>query len=80
MPACGRRGALTDRTLDFFDRCFAADVVEANGQPFLFLPRPPRPPLFIGGAPMRSRPRPPRARREPVAGVFAFDGRALAVV
>src|SRR5947199_256457 len=29
----------------------AADVVEANGQPFLFRPRPPRPPLFIGGAP-----------------------------
>ena len=25
--------------------------MEANGQPFLFRPRPPRPPLFIGGAP-----------------------------
>jgi probable F420-dependent oxidoreductase len=46
-----RRGALTDETLGFLDRCFAADVVEANGQPFLFRPRPPRPPLFIGGAP-----------------------------
>src|SRR5437899_1880188 len=46
-----RRGALTDETLAFLDRCFAADVVEANGQPFLFRPRPPRPPLFIGGAP-----------------------------
>src|SRR5881396_2554287 len=46
-----RRGALTDATLAFLDRCFAADVVEANGQPFLFRPRPPRPPLFIGGAP-----------------------------
>ena len=44
-----RRGALTDDTLAFIDRCFAADVVEANGQPFLFLPRPPRPPIFIGG-------------------------------
>jgi probable F420-dependent oxidoreductase len=44
-----RRGALTDEMLDFLARCFAADVVEANGQPFLFRPRPPRPPLFIGG-------------------------------
>jgi len=46
-----RRGALTDQTLAFLERCFAADVVEAHGQPFLFRPRPPRPPLFIGGAP-----------------------------
>ncbi len=46
-----RRGALSDETLAFLERCFAADVVEANGQPFLFRPRPPRPPLFIGGAP-----------------------------
>jgi alkanesulfonate monooxygenase SsuD/methylene tetrahydromethanopterin reductase-like flavin-dependent oxidoreductase (luciferase family) len=45
-----RRGRITDETLDFLDRCFAGDVVEANGQPFLFLPRPPRPALFIGGA------------------------------
>jgi probable F420-dependent oxidoreductase len=46
-----RRGALTDETLAFLDRCFAADVVEAHGQPFLFRPRPARPPLFVGGAP-----------------------------
>src|SRR5690606_21863311 len=46
-----RRGRITDETLAFLDRCFAADVVEANGQPFLFKPRPPRPPLFIGGSP-----------------------------
>src|SRR6185436_10760678 len=45
------RGALSDETLAFLDRCFAADVVEANGQPFLFRPRPARPPVFIGGAP-----------------------------
>jgi probable F420-dependent oxidoreductase len=47
-----RRGAITDETLDFLDRCFAGDdgdVVELNGQPFLFRPRPARPPLFIGG-------------------------------
>jgi len=46
-----RRGKITEETLDFIDRCFASDVVEANGQPFLFKPRPPRPPVFIGGAP-----------------------------
>jgi probable F420-dependent oxidoreductase len=46
-----RRGAITDETLAFLDRCFGSDVVEANGQPFLFRPRPPRPPVFIGGAP-----------------------------
>jgi probable F420-dependent oxidoreductase len=49
-----RRGVLTDETLDFLDRCFAGDtgdVVEANGQPFLFRPRPARPPLFVGGNP-----------------------------
>jgi probable F420-dependent oxidoreductase len=46
-----RRGRITDETLAFLDRCFAADVAESNGQPFLFLPRPPRPPLYIGGGP-----------------------------
>ena len=45
-----RRGRISDETLDFLDRCFAGDVALANGQPFLFLPRPPRPALFIGGA------------------------------
>jgi len=45
-----RRGATTDATLEFLHRCFAGDEVEANGQRFLFLPRPPRPPIFVGGA------------------------------
>ena len=45
-----RRGAITDETLAFLQRCFADDVVEANGQPFLFRPRPARPPIFVGGA------------------------------
>jgi len=45
-----RRGALADATLAFLARCFAADEVEANGQRFLFLPRPPRPPVFVGGS------------------------------
>ena len=44
------RGRRTDETLEFFNRCFADDVVEANGQKFLFLPRPPRPPIYVGGA------------------------------
>jgi alkanesulfonate monooxygenase SsuD/methylene tetrahydromethanopterin reductase-like flavin-dependent oxidoreductase (luciferase family) len=45
-----RRGAITDATLDFLERAFAADEVEENGQRFLFLPRPPRPPIFVGGS------------------------------
>ncbi len=46
-----RRGAITDATLEFLHACFAADEVEANGQPFLFRPRPKRPPIIVGGAP-----------------------------
>jgi probable F420-dependent oxidoreductase len=46
-----RRGALTDAALDLFARCFAGDEVEEHGQKFLFRPRPPRPPIFVGGAP-----------------------------
>ena len=44
-----RRGAVTDETLAFLARCFAEDEVEANGQKFLFRPRPARPPIFVGG-------------------------------
>jgi probable F420-dependent oxidoreductase len=46
-----RRGAITDRTLAFLHTCFAGDEVEANGQTFLFRPRPQRPPIIVGGAP-----------------------------
>jgi probable F420-dependent oxidoreductase len=46
-----RRGALTDATLAFLHECFERDEVEANGQTFLFRPRPPRPPIIVGGAP-----------------------------
>jgi len=45
-----QRGRITDATLDFLNRCFANDEVESNGQRFLFRPRPPRPPIFVGGA------------------------------
>ncbi len=44
-----RRGKITDETLAFIHECFADDVVTANGQEFLFRPRPPRPPIFVGG-------------------------------
>ena len=46
-----QRGRITDETLAFLHRCFAGDEVEANGQRFLFRPRPPRPPIYVGGAP-----------------------------
>ena len=52
-----QRGRATDATLTFLDACFAEDLAHANGQPFLFKPRPPRPPLFIGGAPPHAFPR-----------------------
>ncbi|MFQ5698317.1 MAG: TIGR03619 family F420-dependent LLM class oxidoreductase [Myxococcota bacterium] len=44
-----RRGALADATLEFLGRCFERDRVEAHGQEFLFLPRPSRPPILVGG-------------------------------
>jgi probable F420-dependent oxidoreductase len=55
----GARGRITDETLAFLNACFSApdDVVVANGQPFLFRPRPPRPPIFIGGAARFAHPR-----------------------
>lgn len=46
-----RRAAITDETLAFLRRCFAADETEANGQRFLFKPRPAPPPIIVGGAP-----------------------------
>ncbi len=45
----GKRGKLTDEALELFHRWFAQDETEANGQPFLFRPRPERPPIFVGG-------------------------------
>ena len=47
----GERGKLADETLSFFNEAFAKDVVELNDQPFLFKPRPPKPPILVGGAP-----------------------------
>lgn len=45
-----RRGRISDETLALIRDCFGQDEVTANGQPFLFRPRPPCPPLYIGGA------------------------------
>jgi len=45
-----RRAADTDRMLEFLGRAFSNDVVEEHGQRFLFLPRPRRPALLVGGA------------------------------
>ena len=44
------RGRRTDEVLEFLRGCFAADVMQANGQPFLFKPRPSPPPILVGGA------------------------------
>jgi probable F420-dependent oxidoreductase len=46
-----RRGRVSDDTLSYLRRCFESDEMEANGQKFLFLPRPQRPPILIGGRP-----------------------------
>ena len=44
------RGRRSDETLAFLRACFEEDVVRSNGQAFLPLPQPPRPPIFVGGA------------------------------
>ncbi len=44
------RGRRSDETLALLRACFENDEVEANGQRFLFLPRPERPPIYVGGA------------------------------
>ena len=48
LPISSRAKA-SDETLEFFRDCFNRDVVTANGQEFLFKPRPMRPPIYIGG-------------------------------
>lgn len=45
-----QRGKMTDDTLELLKDCFADDVVVRNDQPFLFKPRPPMPPVYIGGS------------------------------
>jgi probable F420-dependent oxidoreductase len=45
-----QRGRITDRTLALLHQCFARDEIELNGGRYLFLPRPPRPPILVGGS------------------------------
>ncbi len=50
----GQRGALTTETLRVLHQLFANDVASYDGAlvrfaPIVFLPRPPRPPIWIGG-------------------------------
>jgi probable F420-dependent oxidoreductase len=44
------RGKTSDATLAFIRACFDNDLVEANGQTFLFRPRPQAPPIYVGGS------------------------------
>ncbi|MDD9963161.1 MAG: LLM class flavin-dependent oxidoreductase, partial [Gammaproteobacteria bacterium] len=46
-----QRGRLFNEGLEFLNRAFASDRITENGQDFMFLPRPMRPPLLIGGTP-----------------------------
>ena len=43
------RGRQTDETLQLLHEAFAKDVVEVNGAEFPVLPRPSRPPVYVGG-------------------------------
>jgi probable F420-dependent oxidoreductase len=44
------RGRQSDEMLEFLAECFGNRVVSRNGQPFIFDPRPPAPPVYIGGS------------------------------
>jgi len=44
-----RRGEASDETLAFLRHCFEDEPAVANGQPFLFRPKPARPPIYVGG-------------------------------
>jgi len=44
------RGARTDELITFLQQSFTADVVQRNGQEFLFDPKPPLPPIYLGGS------------------------------
>jgi probable F420-dependent oxidoreductase len=44
-----QRGKITDETLEFIHQCFNNEVIDANGQEFLFRPRPTMPRIYIGG-------------------------------
>ena len=69
-------GAVTDETLDLLNRCFASDEASHNGQPFLFKPRPRKPPVLIGGGPPHALQRAARyGRRLAADGAAAREAR-----
>ena len=45
-----KRGKITDEFLTFMHKAFSQDEVQLNEQKFLFKPRPPKPPFYIGGS------------------------------
>lgn len=45
-----KRGKITDEFLTFMHEAFSQDEVQLNEQKFLFKPRPPKPPFYIGGS------------------------------
>jgi len=53
----GQRGRLLDEGLEFLNRAFGADQITHNGAEFMFLPRPKRPPILVGGTPPHAFPR-----------------------
>ena len=70
-----KRGRTTDATLDLLNRCFEDDQVVQNGQPFLFKPRPAKPPVLIGGG-AAARPAPRGPLRRWLAAYGAAPGQA----
>ncbi len=46
-----RRGKISDEYLGFLNEAFGRDEIESNGQAMLFLPRPRRPEIVVGGSP-----------------------------
>lgn len=44
------RGARTDELIEFLQQSFTEEVVQHNGQDFLFDPKPALPPIYLGGA------------------------------
>ena len=45
-----KRGKITDEFLTFMHEAFSKDEVQLNEQKFIFKPRPPKPPFYIGGS------------------------------
>ncbi len=74
-----QRGKLTDAALETIHTCFAADEVEINGAKVLFLPRPARPPIFVGGQPPHALARAARFAEGWMPGSGAADDLAAPI-